>query len=215
MPKALLVTRPHHDPATNYLCFWSEPVIETAKNKGLPVYDLKSSKARRDVFESYLRTKNPGLIFFNGHGDGGNICGHNNQPLLSAGRNDKVTSGAIVYARSCDAGRKLGKSVIKLGTRTFIGYINKFIFAYQQNKTTQPLRDTLAGFFLKPSNLVMTTLLKGHTTAEAHQRSIKQMYENFFKMLSSSATFEEQYSAKWLWNNLQSQVLYGDSNVSI
>lgn len=215
MPKALLVTRPNYDSATNYLYFWSEPVIETAKNKRLPVYDLKSSKARRDVFESYLRTKNPGLIFFNGHGDGDNICGHNDQPLLSTGKNDRATTGTIVYARSCDAGWKLGKSITKLGTRTFIGYINKFIFSYQQNKTTQPLRDTLAGLFLKPSNLVVTTLLKGHTTEEAHRRSTKQMYGNFFKMLSSSATPEEQYSAKWLWNNLQSQVLYGDGNARI
>lgn len=41
MNKALLITRPDHDLATNYLFFWSQFVIQEARKRQIKVLDLK------------------------------------------------------------------------------------------------------------------------------------------------------------------------------
>ena len=115
-----------------------------------------------------------------------------------------------MYARSCEVGQNLGSKLITNGAKSFIGYKRKFFVGYTPEKITKPLDDSIAGLFLKPSNLVVSTLLKSNTAEEAHKRSQKQMYRNFRKMVSSTASFEERYSARWLWSNLNNQVLFGD-----
>lgn len=73
----------------------------------------------------------------------------------------------------------------------------------------------MAKLFLEPSNLIPTTLLKGHTVGEAHERAKQEMIKNFRKMISSASTFEERYAARWLWSDIRSQVIIGDHNASL
>jgi len=68
----------------------------------------------------------------------------------------------------------------------------------------------LAKLFLEPSNSIAMVLLKGHTVQEAHNRSRAAMYKNFRKMVSSAASYEERFAARWLWSNLKNQVLIGN-----
>lgn len=205
--KSALITRPHHEVVTNYLCSWSEDVLTMRNKQAGAVYDLKGGKATKKNFESYFRKHKPEFIFLNGHGNEDVITGHNDEVLIDS---KSQIEASIIYARSCDAGRKLGGILVKNGLSSFIGYSRKFIFGYDAAKITHPRNDKLAGLFLEPSNLVASTILKGHTAEEAHRRSKEAMYKNFRKRLSSAASFEERYAARWLWGNINSQVLLGN-----
>lgn len=210
--KSILVTRPDHDVVTKYLCSWSKDVIDGAKSKGFVIYDLKSRRSNRAEFESYLHARKPAILFLNGHGNAAIITGYDNEPLVDEHSN---LSGSIVYARSCDAGQLLGQRLVEGGLRCFIGYNRKFICGYSPEKSTKPCEDNVARLFLEPSNLVVSTLIKNHPAKEAHTRSKDAMYKNFRRMISSSATHEERYVARWLWSNINSQVLLGDREAKI
>ena len=206
--KFVLISRPRHDAITNYLCAWSEDIVIQAKKKATGVYDLKGEKATRVQLESYIDKHKPSFVFLNGHGNAHIIAGHDDRPLVDT---SSALKGMILYARSCDAGQVLGPLLVEKGAAAFIGYTRKFTFGYLPEKMARPREDTLAALFLEPSNLVPSTLLKGHTTEEAHRRSKDAMYRNFRRMIASVATYEERYAARWLWANINSQVLLGDS----
>lgn len=214
MSKSLLLTRPNHDNTTNYLCFWSESVIGIAESKKFNIYDLKGKKANKANFESYLKARKPDFLFLNGHGNANSMLGHNNEPILESSSTAFV-KGLIIYARSCDVGQSLGSQLISSGVKVFIGYDRNFVFGYTHSKITKPFEDPLAKLFLEPSNLVVTTLLKGNTAQESHERSKEAMWKNLRKMLSSIATDEEKRLAPYLWSNIKGQVLYGDQTACI
>ncbi|MFH0943416.1 MAG: hypothetical protein V1810_04560 [Candidatus Beckwithbacteria bacterium] len=69
----------------------------------------------------------------------------------------------------------------------------------------------MAKLFLAPSNLVVTTLIKGQTARKAQDRSRQAMLKNYRKMTSTTASYRKRYVARWLWSNYKSQVLYGDA----
>ncbi len=210
----LLVTRPNHDETTDALAQWAGQIIKLAKEKQLTVLDLFSNKATRKMFLSYLH-KHPILIFLNGHGNSDVIMGQNNEPLLSATDEIRELVKSVLYARSCEAGRILGPTLITKGLRTFIGYKRKFFFFRSSDHTTHPLKDPYAKQFLEPSNRVVSTLLKGHSVVEAYQRSQTEMRRNFQKMLISSESFESRLMAPYLWSNITSQIIIGDKEARI
>ena len=63
--------------------------------------------------------------------------------------------------------------------------------------------------------MVVIAIIKGNSVEEAHERSKKAMFENFKKMISTTATHEEKYAARWLWGNINSQVIYGEKGAVI
>lgn len=207
MSKSMLITRPDHDLITKYFYTWSNELVEFAKNKAIQVFDLKGKKSNRKEFLSYIK-HNPSLVFLNGHGNSNIFTGYDDEPIVEI---NTIIKDAIIYARSCEVGRNLGLKLIHNGAYSFIGYNRKFFCGYTPEKITKPLEDPIACLFLKPSNLIISTLLKNNSVQEAHNRSRKSMYNNFRKMVSSTATFEEKYSARWLWSNMHSQVIFGDS----
>lgn len=215
MNKSLLVTRPDYDPATHYLYNWTELVIDEANKKQIRVYDLKDKKATRNMTISFLRAKHPGFLFFNGHGDSQCIVGDKNELLLDDTIDNNLLIGCILYARSCDSGKFLGSKLVQKGAAVFIGYNRKFLVVTTNVNLHNPLTDPLARLFLAPSNLIPTTILKGHSAEEAHNRSRREMMKNFFKMISSAASFEERYAARWLWSNIHSQILLGNSQTTL
>lgn len=207
--KSIPITRPNHELVTKYLCEWSEQIVLMAKNKGIDTHDLSGDKATRKNFEGYLKKHKPSFVFLNGHGNANIITGFNNEPILDA---QSAIPVSIIYARSCEAAASLGQKLVSLSIKSFVGYKRKFIFGYDPVKQFKPLNDTLAKLFLEPSNLVASTIIKGHTVSEAHSRSKSAMYKNFRRMLSSEATYEERFAARWLWSNINSQVILGDVN---
>ena len=137
MTRSILVTRPEHDLIVKYLCVWSEEVVSLAKSKGMKVYDLKGKKAKKSEFESYTRVNRPELFFMNGHGNANVITGHENEPIVDDSTHLK---DGVVYARSCDAGRSLGRYLIDNGARAFIGYRRKFIFGHVPEKNDKTIQ---------------------------------------------------------------------------
>ncbi len=207
----VLITRPHHEIVTNYLCVWSEEFVESAKKKAT-VYDLKGPKVTRTNFESYVKSHHPSFVFLNGHGSAELITGHENEVILDE---HSDLGPVIVYARSCEAARILGPALVSQSLKAFIGYKRNFICGYSPDKITRPMEDHIASLFLEPSNLVASTIVKGNTAEEAHFRSRQAMYKNFRRMISSAATHEERFAARWLWSNINNQTLIGDSQAKL
>lgn len=205
--RGLLITLPHYDAVTRYLAAWSKSVMALALEKRIPVYDLKGDAATRARFESYVSAQKPSCIFLNGHGNAREIAGHKDEVIVDR---RSAVGAPVIYARSCDAGQILGQLLVDKDGATFIGYTRKFIFGYTPDYMTRPLKDTMAALFLEPSNVVVSTLLKGNMAQEAHTRSKAAMYRSFRRMISSAASYEERYAARWLWGNITSQVLIGD-----
>ncbi len=191
--------------------FWSGLVVDMAKDKNILYFDLKNTDANKANLESYTRKHSPTLIFVNGHGNNSTLTGHDNQSIIDI--NSKVTS-KVIYARSCDAALILGPKLVRNGVGAFIGYKRKFTLCYLAEFSTKPLKDPIAKNFLEPSNLVATTLMKGHSANEANTRSKNEMFKNFRRMLSSEASDDEKYAARWLWGNINNQILVGDQTIT-
>ncbi|MBI2330283.1 hypothetical protein HYU94_02750 [Candidatus Daviesbacteria bacterium] len=82
-------------------------------------------------------------------------------------------------------------------------------------KENNPLSDPLAKLYLEPSNIVATTLLKGHSASEAHLRGLGEMKKNLRKMLSSENPLTDSTGIVLLWSNIRGQILLGDPNAII
>lgn len=215
MSRAILITRPDHDLITTYLFHWSTFVIEEASKKDIKVLDLRGRKANRKTFISYIKEHEPILVFFNGHGNEDTITGYDNEVLVEANKNEELLVEKIVYARSCDAAKNLGRLCIDNGTIAFIGYEKKYALAYTLSKVSTPLKDKVARLFVEPSNLVPISLLKGNTTKDAYRKSQDFMWRNFGFMLSTRATQSQKDAAPYLWFNRKHQVVLGDQDAQM
>lgn len=184
--------------------------MNIAKSKSYSVLDLQGRKATQKYFASYIKKNNPVMIFFNGHGSQNTITGYENEVLVESDKNENLLSFKIIYARTCESARILGKKSVEEGAVTFIGYINKYVFLYMAGKVTKPLQDPIAKLFLEPSNLVPTSLLKGNTTLDAYEKSQQGTRKNLCFALSTKASLFERNTAPYLWSNIRSQVIVGD-----
>lgn len=214
MSKIVLVTRPNHDITTNYFYLWAEQVLKLASKKH-KVLDLNSKKANRKNFESYAKKHKPDFFFFNGHGSDEIVAGYNNEPLLIINKNDQLCRDSIIYIRSCSAAKTLGVSLIQQSAKACIGYTTKFGFMRLIEKERDPLSDPLAKLYLEPSNIVATTLLKGHSASVAHLRGLGEMKKNLRKMLSSENPLTDSTGIVLLWSNIRGQILLGNPNAVI
>lgn len=210
MNKIILITRPNHDPTTNYLYHWCKPVIELANSKRYILHDLARSRANRAEFQSHLRSRKIDFILFNGHGNEKMICGHLDEPLVESGSDLSHIKGVLMYIRSCQVMSALGNEIIRSGALACIGYTRKFSFFRSTSHVTHPLSDPYAKFFLDPSNLVATTILKGNTMGDAYKRSQYLMKKNLQRLLSGATTPDQRSMAFALYTNLKGQVIYGD-----
>ena len=210
MNKTILITRPDDDSTLNLLFFWTEPVVILAKKKNFVVLDLKSEKSSKKVFDSYIRKNNPSLVFFNGHGSDNSIEGFNNEILITGGLDEFLLKGRVVYSRTCSSASLLGPRCIKCGCKAFIGYDNPFWLPRSKTIYGNPLKDKMAERFLAPTNLIPTTLIKGHTASDAHNRSKREMSKNYREMVSSISTSEERKLSFFLYCNIVSQTLIGE-----
>lgn len=210
----ILFTRPNHDQITNYISQWSESIISLAKTKGFAVFDLPSRKADRESLEKYLVSKEPDFLFLNGHGSSDVVCGYNDEVLIDKNTESSLVKGLIIYARSCNAGEHLGNFLVSNGVKAFIGYTKSFAIGINNNFVFRPKDDPLAKLFLEPSNLIGTTLIKGNTVKEAHERSILGMKRTLLEMTMSNIPNKKDYIFA-LYNNMLGQVVIGDDQARI
>ena len=210
MSKKLLITRPEHDHTTHYLSNWSKEVITEAKSRGIVVLDLHKKRANKTEVTSMLSKQKPRLVIFNGHGGDNVIGGEQKEPLIIADNNEALLKDKITYAISCKSAKKLGPKSIDSGAKAYIGYDDDFIFVYNPNKISRPLKDNTAKLFLEPSNELTISLIKGNNVEDSCKRSKQHFQENIKKLLSSESTEEETSIARYLWWDMVHQVCHGD-----
>jgi len=169
--KLMVLTRPEHDPTTFYCSEWAKEVIDEAKRKGLDYIDLKRERANKKEVEGILRDKQPGFIFFNGHGDEKTVCGHQNEPLIQIDLNEDLLKFKITYSIACSSAKELGRKAVEKGARAYIGYQDPFLFLQDRNKLSRPLEDEVAKPFFRASNEVPISIIKNKSVKEAFQRS--------------------------------------------
>ena len=211
----MLITRPNHDITTNYLYFWSIPLIDFASKNKKRVIDLSKKRANAKEFTSVLKKVRPNFIVINGHGNKTSVTGYDNEILLNLSNNIELLKGKIIYARSCSSAKKLGPVSVTKGCLAYLGYDDDFVFMISNNKISRPLEDKLAKLFLEPANYVVILLLKGHTAYEANRRSREKYRQNILKLMTSSSTKEERESIPYLARNYLHQVNLGDDNATL
>ena len=209
MGGSLLITRPEHDVATYYLSRWSEIIIIKAKEKGINVIDLHRGKANRKRVIGTLKKVCPRLIILNGHGSDVSVQGHDNEIILDE-RNKEVIKDKIIYARSCRSARILGEISILHGVEVYLGYKEDFILFFDPTTVRKPLEDKTAELFLKPSNYIPISLLKGHTAGEANDRSKNLFRKNIEKLIIEGPSSDNYYAIRYLLWDMTHQVCLGD-----
>jgi len=211
----LLITRPEHDYATRYLSAWSEKLFDLIKSKGYLIIDLYRERANRKEIESVLSKRNSDLVIINGHGSDDAVAGHDNNLLIKAGDNSSLLSNKITYAISCRSARVLGKEIAQNAETAYIGYKDDFIFVYLEKYRTRPIEDKFAGLFLGPSNLIVTTLLKGHSAKESVSRARQEFLRNIQGLLTSKVKSDDSSALRYLVWDMRNLVLQGDVNKSL
>ncbi len=216
MKQGLLITCPEHDDATAYLTYFSKPILEVAANKSLKTKKIKDKELNMKSFSQIIKKLDYRLAVLNGHGSPDSIFGYKKNLIVKFGKNDKILKERIVYARSCNAGLILGSGCMN-GTKNgcFIGYKLPFIFYMDERWTTKPNNDKVAGLFLDPSNLVPISIIKGHTTLEAHDNAKRGMLKTMKRLLKSPREEETPFYLEALWNNYHGQVISGDCGAKL
>jgi hypothetical protein len=139
--------------------------------------NLPREKASLAEFEGHMAKMKPCFVMLNGHGSPSKIAGHKNGIILEKGRNEKVTKGAIVYARSCFALKELGEACVSSGAKGFVSYSFPFMFVSDPNRSAHPMKDELAAPCRITSNMIPVSIIKGQTISEAVQKAKNTMDE--------------------------------------
>lgn len=205
----LLPTRPRHDTPTHYLFYWAGVLIDEAKKKGVKVIDLYKEKAKRKKLHSYLAKQPVDIVILNGHGNQEAVAGQN-EIILSTGNGTGLLKDKVMFVRACDAGAILGKEIMRMGARGFIGYIQPFMFPIDKDYFNKPLEDELAAPVLKCSNQVGISLIKGGSVTEAQKDSLDK-YTEMIDKYSSSEVANSFLLPILLWN-MTSQVCYQEKD---
>lgn len=211
----ILITRTDCDDVNNYLFQYSKHILNFASENNIKVRDLKNEENNRETLSSSIKKLNPRLIVFNGHGNKNTIWGHKGNILIKEGENEDLLKNRIVYARSCDAAVSLGEATIKSGTEVFIGYKGKFALCTVPHKECLPGEDEVAKLFLEPSNLIVTSLLKGNTAEQANEKSVNLMIKEISKLQAQPEIEGSQHIIPFLIWNLSIQTVLGNPNAKI
>ena len=205
---SLLVTRPNYDITTRIISAFAEEVLEFANSKGTKVFDLANTDANKAKFESMIKKHNPRMVFINGHGSETLVTGQDQEVLLEVGINEGIMKDKIIYALSCRAASILGPESVKAGAKAYIGYKDDFIFQYSVEKMSRPKEDKTAAIFIKPSNQIVISLLKGHTAMEAKENGREYIIRNIKELISSKTPQESSVTLRYLVWNLQNLVCH-------
>ena len=216
MQKSLLITCPEHDDATAYLTYFSKKIIDEAIIKSLKFTEVKDDNLNEKDFTSILKKLDPRLIVLNGHGTYNAIFGHKDNVIIKLNQNDHLLKEKIVYARSCNAGALLGQECVKdTKDGCFIGYNLPFIFYMDAKWTTKPHNDKIARLFIEPSNLIPISIIKGHSTLEAHNNCKKKILRTLNKLVKDKQEPETPLYLEALWNNYIGQVIHGNKKAKL
>lgn len=213
MENSMLITRPENDCTTRYLSVWSKEVIDEAKKKGINVIDLWRGKANRKRVISTLEKRAPRLVFLNGHGSDKFVRGYDEEIILKHS-DRKAVKLKIIFARSCKSAKILGQKAITQGATAYLGYKEDFWFTYNIAKISRPLEDKTAALFLEPSNYLVISLLKDHSTGYANNKSKALFRKNIEKLLIRGPSAEDYDTIRYLYWDMINQVCLGSEEAT-
>lgn len=216
MQRGLLITCPEHDDGTAYLTYFSRLIVEEALKKSIKAKKVNDENLNMKDFSEIIGKLDYKLVVFNGHGLSDSIFGYKNNIIVKLGENDNALKERIVYVRACNAGLLLGPECMKnTENGSFIGYNLPFVFFMDERWTTKPNNDKIARLFLEPSNLVPISIIKGHTSLEAHKNAKRQMLKNMESLLRNKQEQETTFYLEALWNNYNGQVIFGNNSAKL
>ena len=188
--------------------------MDLAREKKYAVIDLRDNRANRKEVSGVLKKFQSQhiLVLFNGHGNKSTICGQHGEALIEAGVDDKLLSGNIIFTLSCETAELLGPASIANGAQAYIGYTKPFWLYRDLSMERKPLQDELAELYLKPTNEVSCSLIKGHTVGEAYNKSKQSQLKNIQKVATSES--ELGYTLPSLLSNYMSQVCLGNTSAT-
>jgi len=215
----ILVTDPNYEETTSYIHAYTKEVIDFAKELNIHLTAFSKPRLTKENISQFIQKQKPNAIFFNGHGSEDTIYGDkiNNieEPLIELNKNHQLLQNKLVYARACCAAKQLGKECTRNGNGCFIGYETPFQFWTDTNWSTNPIKDKTARLFLEPSNELIKFLLKGKIANEASEQCNKLTKRNIQELLKKDKEPGAMQLIMSLWNNLQGQVVLGNSSMKI
>lgn len=216
MARIILVTNASHDTPTEYLDSWFGKIVDLVKNsKDTKIFELSKEKANREMLTRIIEEENPQLVVFNGHGNESMITGHNHDVLIRCDDNEYLLKDKIVHSMACESAKKLGPKCIEIGTKSFIGYKEKFNLVHMNQKSKfEQINDQVARFFLEPAYEAIIALVEGSTTGEAFARSQEMYKENLTVLLTSNNTEYNTVLASRLFHNYKHQICLGNQSAS-
>ena len=211
----VLITRPNHDDTTAYLYEWSKDIIEVCEKYGIKILNIEGKNVKREKVENFIKSHQPLLLAFNGHGDPESIYGHQNEPILELKSFDEnIVKGRVIHAISCNSASLLGYECVNKGAISFIGYKNEFVFFVDSSKSTQPRQDTIVQSFLEPANKVVISIIKGNTVGKSYQIS-QASYDHWIEYYFAHYPIEAPHILPWLiWDKMQ-QVVIGREDFKV
>jgi len=162
----ILIARTQGTPITRYTYEWAGIVKDEAELLGFNVIDLKDHDFTKDTLSKAIRQDNPFFIFLNGHGKPYSVTGYDGETdIITRCENDYLFKDRIVYAFSCYTATTLGKSSYTKGCKCYIGYTDEFLIPFKDIPNV--FEDIIANPFMRVSNELALTLLKGGSPEEA------------------------------------------------
>ena len=126
-----------------------------------------------------------------------------------------MLKGKIIYSLSCSSAKRLGENAVKKGADAFIGYKEPFVIYTDSERETTPLKDKIASSFLRPSNALSLSLLKGKSAKESSEKS-KEKYRKEIRKYFTSKVMQgaERIAVALLWD-MNNQVVLGNEKANI
>jgi len=211
----VLFSRPRHDGQMAYLYHYSKELVSFSKIKGHKTLNKEGEEANKLIILGLIQKQKPFFIMFNGHGSPDVICGHKNEVIISTKKNPEDLSGTITYSLSCSSANRLGKLSIEKGAIAFVGYEMDFALGKDPDSEAAPAKDKIAELFLRPSNILVESILAGKEVDSALDKARKKMKENIMYLNTTNEFPEAKHYAPFLFGNYMGLVAYGDEKASL
>ncbi len=210
----VLFSRPDDDVTLHYLHYYSKELVKLSNDEGHTTFNKESAEANKKNIIGLIQQKSPSLIMFNGHGSPEVICGYKQEVLVDS-TNVDVLKNAITYALSCSSAALLGREAIEKGAICFIGYESDFALGKDPDSEASPRHDKIAKLFLEPSNILLSSLLKGTKIKTALEKAKSKMKANIWYLHTTKEFPDAVYYAPFLFGNYLGLTVQGDEEASI
>ncbi|MGD8373538.1 MAG: hypothetical protein PVI21_01625 [Candidatus Woesebacteria bacterium] len=188
--------------------------MASADTTSFDITVISSNDANMANLAQEIDSKDPHLVFLNGHGSPDALCGQNNEILISTSHTDLDRyKDKIVHALACEAALKLGPKLIALGAKTFIGYVEPFGFCISKDARGNYIDNGLSSLFIDPANKVVTSLMEGKTARDSYnesQRHCAQSMKDVYSSTDPVISQDRSLILAFLLRNYRSQRVLGD-----